>query len=171
MNRWLLLLFVCVSCHRPEQAPPVDEEAAREHMIGANRILVQQEAEDIRDFIVRHGWTMQKTGTGLHYEIFQEGRGRMPVAGAPLTISYTVYLLDGTFCYATDSLRPMTFLPGKGQQPRGLEEALERMREGSRSRLVLPAHLAYGTAGDGNKIPGNSALYYDVQLIKISDEK
>jgi FKBP-type peptidyl-prolyl cis-trans isomerase len=82
-----------------------------------------------------------------------------------------VWLLDGTFCYEQDSLHPVTFMPGKGQQPRGLEEGLLMMQVGSRARLVLPAHLAFGTAGDGRKIPGNAALYYDVQLFPTDETR
>jgi len=82
-----------------------------------------------------------------------------------MSAAYRVWLLNGTLCYETDSLHPVTFLPGKGQQPRGLEEGLAMLKEDGRARLVLPAHLAFGTAGDGKKIPGNAALYYDVHLL------
>ena len=40
------------------------------------------------------------------------------------------------------------------------------MKEGDKARFVIPSHLAYGMQGDGNKIPGNSPLYYDVTLLK-----
>ena len=166
MVRFLPFIVLLAACHPADPKPPINEQEAREHMINANRILVQQEAEAISDFIVRHGWTMEETGSGLHYEVYRQGHGLRPLPGEPLTAAYAVYRLDGTFCYEVDSAHPLTFIPGKGQQPRGLEEGLALMTAGSRARLVLPAHLAFGTAGDGNKIPGNTALYYDVLLLE-----
>ena len=165
-----LFILVLASCSQEKPAPPVDEQAVREQMVNANRILVQKEAEEIKEFISRHGWKMEMTGTGLHYDIYKKGNGPIPDPAKPITASYTLYLLDGTFCYENDSLHPVTFMVGKGQQPRGLEEALLRMKTGSRARLVLPAHLAYATAGDGNKIPGNAALYIDVLLLPTAHE-
>jgi FKBP-type peptidyl-prolyl cis-trans isomerase len=164
----IMLLYAC----RSNQQPPVlSEEEVKEHMMQANRILVNREADDIREYITRHGWHMQKSGTGLNCEVYEHGNGPKAEPGNIVSIVYTLHLIDGTFCYEADANKPLTFMLGKSQQPRGLEEGILQMAVGSKARLVVPAHLGYGTIGDDNKVPGNSALVYNVTLVKIDHEK
>jgi len=167
----LLVTFVFFSCQQKSQEQPVmSEEEVKEHMMNANQILVHREAEDIGDFIRRHGWNMQVSGTGLRYELYKEGKGARPAKNSIVSLAYSLYLLDGTFCYRTDSIKPLRFMLGKAQQPHGLEEGVAMMKEGGKARLVVPAHLGYGATGDEQKIPGNSALVYDLTLLKVNNE-
>jgi len=32
----------------------------------------------------------------------------------------------------------------------------------------MPSHLAYGIAGDEDKIPPNSPVYFDLHLVKVN---
>ena len=148
----------------------LNEQEVKEHLMNANQLLVHKEAVDISEFIKRHHWSMQQSGTGLRFEIYKAGRGEKPAPNSIVSLAYSVYLLDGTFCYEADSLKPLTFMLGKAQQPGGLEEGLLMMQAGSKARLVVPSHLGYGAAGDENKIPRSSALVYDVTLLKISHD-
>jgi FKBP-type peptidyl-prolyl cis-trans isomerase len=163
---FLLMLFACSACRHREQEPVFNEEEAREHMINANRILVEQESAAIREFISRHGWSMKETGTGLRVEVYAGGTGSRPTLRDTVSIAYRLFLLDGTFCYEADSLHPLRFILGTGSQPRGLEEGVMLLAPGGSERLVIPAHLAFGPAGDGEKIPGNSALFAEVTLLQ-----
>jgi len=63
--------FICLTgCKRkyPDTPPPQGENTER--MVELNRSAVHDEAKAINEFIERHGWKMQMTGTGLHYEIY-----------------------------------------------------------------------------------------------------
>ena len=162
----LTLCFIC-SCGRKYPEEKISEGAGKEKLVHMNRVVVHEEAKVIDEFITRHGWKMKTTGTGLHYEIYQEGNAMKASASAVLTISYKVFLLDGTLCYEADEEHPQKLVTGTGQQINGLEEGLLMMSEGSRARFVIPNHLAYGITGDQDKIPPASPLYYDVHLIKI----
>ena len=90
----------------------------------------------------------------------------MPEPGDTVEITYQVKLLDGTDCYDTRH-DPVAFTLGKAEMPRGMEEALQMMRVGDSSVLILPSHLAYGFTGDGDKIPGNAATVYYLALKAI----
>ena len=51
----------------------------------------------------------------------------------------------------------------------GLQEGLQLMQEGSRFKFWVPADLAWGRKGTGNKIPPNAVLAFDIRLLKVRD--
>ena len=169
--RGLLILciaasFCILSCKRKYTESPKPDGVDKERILDANRTAVHDEAKAIAEFINRHEWKMQMTGSGLHYDIYQQGTGEKADGNHVLKIAYKVFLLDGTMCYEADEAHPLNLVLGRGQQINGLEEGLMLMNKGSRARFVIPNHLAYGLTGDQDKIPPASPLYYDVHFIK-----
>jgi FKBP-type peptidyl-prolyl cis-trans isomerase len=167
----LLVMFLLAfgSCREPQQQQDVSTDSLKEHLINANKIMVENESKEIDDFISRHSWKMISSGTGLRYCIDQPGKGKMAEEKKTVSISYSVYLTDGTLCYSADDKNPLMLTLGRGEQTRGLEEGILFLHEGGKARLVVPAHLGYGRLGDDKKIPGGSTLYYEVTLLKVND--
>jgi FKBP-type peptidyl-prolyl cis-trans isomerase len=128
---------------------------------------VHDESKDIDEFIARHQWKMEKTGTGLRYQVYNKTTSRQPVEKDTVAISYKLFLIDGTEVYSAEEPKPLKFILGRGSQPAGLEEGLMMMHEGESARLVVPYHLGYGMAGDENKIPAGASLYYDLKLLSV----
>jgi FKBP-type peptidyl-prolyl cis-trans isomerase FkpA len=160
-------LVILIGCRRRYPEEKIVDKQANEKLLNVSRAVVHDEAKAINEFISRHGWKMQMTGTGLRYDIYQQGTGPKADASSVLSIAYKVNLLDGTLCYEADEQHPEKLVTGRGDQIIGLEEGLMMMNEGARARFVIPNHLAYGLTGDQDKIPPASALYYDVHLLKI----
>jgi len=82
-------------------------------------------------------------------------------------INYKVSLLDGTIVYSSDSTGAMQFKLGKSDVAGGLQEGVKLLHEGDKAIFILPAHLAYGLTGDGDRIKHYATLVIDVELLKI----
>ena len=105
------------------------------------------------------------TKSGLQYEVLTEGTGASPKATDKVRCHYEGRLTDGTvFDSSVERGEPATF--AVGQVIAGWVEGLQLMSEGAAYRLFIPSELAYGEHGTG-PIQPNSALIFDVQLIKV----
>ncbi|XP_058056123.1 peptidyl-prolyl cis-trans isomerase FKBP2 [Anopheles bellator] len=81
---------------------------------------------------------------------------------------YTGTLEDGTeFDSSVSRGDPLTFTLGMGQVIKGWDQGLLNMCEGEKRKLVIPPELGYGERGAGEKIPPNSVLIFEVELVKI----
>ena len=65
---------------------------------------------------------------------------------------------------------PFNFSLGAGNVIKGWDEGVEGMQVGETRRLFIPANLAYGQQEIGDKIPANSDLIFDVELLAINQE-
>ncbi|XP_023324519.1 12 kDa FK506-binding protein [Eurytemora carolleeae] len=92
-----------------------------------------------------------------------------PAPGSRVTAHYSLYLPDCTFIESSrDEGEPLTFTIGVGEVIQGWDVGLMTMSLGQRASLVLSSDMGYGENGaGGGVIPPNSALIFDVEIIKI----
>ena len=50
----------------------------------------------------------------------------------------------------------------------GWDEGVVGMKKKSKRLLIVPAHLAYGPQGMGNKVPPNATLVFDIEVVRVS---
>ena len=106
--------------------------------------------------------------SGLQYEVITQGTGAKPSLKSSVTTHYHGTLINGTvFDSSYQRGQPATF-PVNGVIA-GWTEALQLMAEGSKYRLYIPSDLAYGKRGAGRDIPGDTALIFDVELLKVNN--
>lgn len=104
--------------------------------------------------------------SGLQYKILAEGTGSKPSASDKVKCHYHGTLIDGTvFDSSVQRGTPAEF-PVNGVI-KGWVEALQMMPVGSKWRLFIPSHLAYGDQGAGGSIGPKATLIFDVELIDI----
>lgn len=165
----LLITVLLYACGNSEETRKFAEKQSHlsDNLVNAHKQFIKDESQAIDDFFKRHNYQLKVSPTGLRYAIESTGRGDSVIAGNKVSLKYSIYLLDGTLCYTSDSLGVMVFEVNKGDVPNGIQEAVLMMRKGDKAQLVLPAHLAYGLSGDQNKIPLESALYCTIELTEI----
>jgi len=167
---FLLIQVFFNSCFRdtPEKnkkIPAIDEET----LLSTNRYIIQKEVERIGNYVVRRGWDMDTTKSGLWYMIIEKGTGPDAVKGKIATIEYEISLLDGTVCYSSEQTGPKQFVIGLGGVESGLEEGILLLNEGAEVFFILPPYLAYGIPGDQKKIPSNASLVYYLKLKRVEE--
>lgn len=111
-----------------------------------------------------------KTASGLRYVILKEGTGVKADSGDVVSVHYTGTLLDGTkFDSSVDRDEPFEFTLGVGQVIPGWDEGIALLSKGAKAKLYIPSKLGYGMRGSGSRIPPNSILVFEVELVDIKE--
>lgn len=138
----------------------------KQDLIAANKLMVKKEKQDILDYIRRHGYKMQSTGSGLYYDVYKKvSHGQTIAFGDTVSVRYTLSLLNGNTVYNQADARHYTLVIGRSDKESGLLEALEMMKKGEKARLIVPAHLGFGLLGDQDKITTKTSLVYDIEIL------
>ena len=110
---------------------------------------------------------MKTTSSGLKYQVLKQGTGTVsPKATDTVNVHYHGTLLDGTvFDSSVERGQPISF-PLNGVIP-GWTEGLQLMKVGDKFKFEIPPDLAYGANSPSPKIPPNSTLVFEVELLGI----
>ena len=108
--------------------------------------------------------------------VLTKGKGAAVVKdGDRAQVHYVGTLMDGTkFDSSRDRGAPFTFTVGPKCQERrdcviqGWNQGVVGMKVGEKRKLVIPPSLAYGPRGSPPKIPPNSTLQFEVELMGIN---
>jgi FKBP-type peptidyl-prolyl cis-trans isomerase len=107
------------------------------------------------------------TASGLKYQVLKQGTGTVsPKATDTVNVHYHGTLMDGTvFDSSVQRGQPISF-PLNGVIP-GWTEGLQLMKVGDKFKFEIPPNLAYGANSPSPKIPPNSTLVFEVELLGI----
>lgn len=161
----MLLAFICSCKEKPQQIVSVSKNQMKNSMEIANRYVVNEEEQEIKDYIARHGIAMDSTGTGLRYKILKQGSDELLEKGMRVSMEYQVSSIAGDVYYSSEKDGIKTFVIGSGQVESGLDEAMSYFHKGDYGKLIIPSHLAFGLHGDDNRIPGYATLVYMIRII------
>ena len=144
-------------------------EKIREEQMRKQAALDDEAAQASQAFLAenakKEGVTV--TDSGLQYEVITAGKGdKKPAANNVVRVHYHGTLVDGSvFDSSVDRGQPAEFPVGGVIQ--GWVEALQLMNVGDKWKLTIPADLAYGAQSPSPRIPANSALVFEVELLEI----
>ena len=148
----------------------VAAEAIRDREMEKQRALADAQSQKGTDFLAdnarREGVT--STESGLQYEVITQGsgEGESPAVTDTVSVHYHGTLIDGTvFDSSVERGQPAQF--PLNAVISGWTEALQLMKVGDKWKLYLPSEIAYGARSPSPKIPANSALVFEVELLEI----
>jgi FKBP-type peptidyl-prolyl cis-trans isomerase FkpA len=98
------------------------------------------------------------------------GTGAVAVAGSTVSVQYGIWLYSGTAPdHKGTQLQPgaFSFVLGSNQVIKGFDTGVTGMAVGGTRRVIVPPALAYGTTGNGQDIPPNAALVFDIALTGV----
>ena len=123
------------------------------------------------DEIRKKGEQPEEAENGLYVVKLEKGNGDSVKAGNIIVISYKGFFTDGRQFDATRE--PLEFVYGTEMQVlEGMHKALARMREGDKSKIIIPSHFAYGEKGSTTGIvPPFTTLVYEVKVEKVKQKK
>jgi FKBP-type peptidyl-prolyl cis-trans isomerase len=151
INSLITLLTGFIMFSMANAASPEENKIAGEKFLAEN-----QQKPDIK-----------VTASGLQYQVLTEGNGKTPSATDNVTVHYRGTTINGAeFDSSYSRGAPATF-PLNGVIA-GWTEGVQLMKEGAKYRFYIPSQLAYGERGAGRQIGPNSALIFDVELIKVN---
>lgn len=110
------------------------------------------------------------------YNVFDKkdlkvGTGAVAKMGDTVTVHYTGKLSnDKEFENTYESKKPATFELGTGAST-GFDAAVAGMRVGGKRWMRLPPAVGYGMMGKPPKIPSNSVIYFEVELLSVKPKK
>lgn len=163
-----------------DKTPALTQHEMRTTLVGLKKKVMEQQRKDSLELAkvnIEKGQAYlaaneKKKGvtvlpSGLQYRIMSEGKGKSPKSDDQVSVHYKGSLIDGSvFDSSFNRGKPAEFKAN--QVIKGWSEALQLMKEGSKWELVIPPELAYGTSGAGRKIPPNSTLIFEVELLSIA---
>jgi len=135
--------------------------------------LAQEETAivDLETYLSKQNIAVESTDYGLYYSITEKGTGRKPKVGDYLSLNFKGKLLDGKVFQASDPADPFVFQVGYRQVIKGWDLGIRAFPLGSKGTIYIPSNLAYGKRGAGQDVPPNSALQFEVEVLKILSEQ
>ncbi|KAF9104732.1 cytochrome P450 monooxygenase 9 [Mortierella sp. AM989] len=110
-------------------------------------------------------------GCKLWKKILREGSGESPIKKSNVNVHYvgTLFNNGDKFDSSRDRGSPFNFKLGIGQVIKGWDEGVKTMKVGELAELVCAPDYAYGEGGSPPKIPGNSTLKFEVELLGFQE--
>lgn len=106
------------------------------------------------------------TESGIQYEVLADAEGAKPLATDTVKVHYTGSFINGeVFDSSVERGQPAVF--PLNRVIRGWTEGVQLMAVGSKYKFTIPSDLAYGPNGNPPRIPGNSVLNFEIELLEI----
>lgn len=120
----------------------------------------------IEDYLADNNLTAQSTASGLYYIIEKPGGVNHPNINSLVTIHYKGYLTDGTvfdesYSDGSPTTQPLSVFI------KGWQEGLQLIGIKGTIKLLIPSALAYGSTSPSTKVPANSVLIFDIELLEF----
>ncbi|KAJ6253266.1 fk506-binding protein [Anaeramoeba flamelloides] len=109
---------------------------------------------------------------GVTKKTTKEGTGKKPSPLSKVKVHYVGHTSKGiVFDSSRDRNEPFEFVVGKGEVIKGWDLGIPTMKIGEMAVLTIKPEYGYGSQSMGEKLPANSTLVFEVELISFDDSK
>jgi FKBP-type peptidyl-prolyl cis-trans isomerase FkpA len=140
--------------------------AEQQRAVQARQVQYQQDTIAIADYLKKNKIKAQRTMDGVYYTITKKGSGLVLQPGDTAKTFYAGRLLDGKPFDSNVGKDPFPVVVGVSGVIRGWHSALGKMKKGEKATVYIPSMLGYGEEGAGERIPPNSILVFDIEVVK-----
>lgn len=122
----------------------------------------------VQDFLATKKWTANQTPVGTFVKVDQPGTGAQVADGKFVTVKYNGKKVSNDSTFDANQ-----FTVQLGVQPfiKGFEDGLRQFKQGGKGTIVIPGYLAYGKDGNGGVFKPYEPLYFDVEIVDVSDKE
>ena len=127
---------------------------------------MQQRKSDIKmiEAAIASGKTDTKDNEqGIYYKMIKEGTGKQVSVNDTVTVNYKGYLFANDSMFDQTKEKPATF-PLK-RLIKGWQIGVPLCKVGGRIKLIIPSDLAYSIRTRAAKIPPNSILVFEIEVL------
>lgn len=164
-----LFLSSCNTENNQDHIKTFDKQKIKQQFVVANQKLVTKENDEMDYYQKSHQMVFVKTTSGIRYFVYKASlKGDSIKNDDIVKINYTVSLLDGTECYSSKTDGAKEFKVGMEDVENGLHKALLFLKSGDKALILIPSHLAHGLLGDSKKIPPQSPIVYDLEILSVT---
>ncbi|OQR95041.1 hypothetical protein THRCLA_22181 [Thraustotheca clavata] len=112
---------------------------------------------------------MKTLRDGVMIEDVVIGQGKVANKGLKIQILYKATLASNgkEFEAKMDRKNPFGLRLGIGNSIQGLDIGIEGMCVGGKRIISIPSKVGFGEKGNGQKVPPNADLIYEVELVKV----
>lgn len=159
------------------------EEIAQEQALFAENMQQLQAAErdTIAAYVEQNNIKATPDEEGLYIIVNKKGNGKNVEIGRDVAINYTGRLLNGkVFDSSIEKVAkdndiyepqrqyaPLSYTVGRMSLIRGWEKGVINQPQGSKLTLIIPSWLGYGQQGAGERIPPNSPLIFEIEIVSV----
>lgn len=132
-------------------------------------LQMQKEIKLIENAIAAGTTDVKENVENVYYKMIQEGTGAPVTINDTVTVHYKGYLFADGLVFDQSKEKPATF-PLK-RLIRGWQIGIPLCRVGGKIKLVIPSALAYSVRTRAAKIPPNSILVFEIEVLDTKPGK
>ncbi len=117
---------------------------------------------------------------GVRYKVLREGSGRASRKRDVVVVEYIGWVFDKEAAYARGAIvdtsytfghSSFEFTLGDKRVISGWEYGIRGMRRGEIRELIIDPKMAYGGRANGDRVPPNSTLIFEIELLQLGPVK
>lgn len=177
----IMLCFRVVDIFNSDSLAQADRDAEmKKEEVRAKAEAEKQKVKDLEGldaYVKKNNLNIQKSPSGVYYEITSTQNGEAINPGDEVSVNYTGYTTAGLYFDSNiDSskqihrhpLEPFTFQANGMGAIRGMAEGILHFKKGDKGRLLIPSTLAYGANPQpGGPIKPNENLIFDIEVVNV----